>query len=408
MTKSNKYRQRIEGPSIFDYDPLSLDFPALTLQCLPPPPTLFQSTPVPNSTSWSILPPDERQYQALCAHFASEFNRWRVSCQIATTVPRDDLSYPPPASLFGLNYDDPSEQAQRAMASSTELEAKVSEHLHSVFAHWTSLGPSKRSEIWTLELARSVGRKSEENQKIKREKEFAIQEIEHLKSQVDELSRLQHPREFKIVPPSTVPIDGDFMAHLAQMGITAPSIGFSPMDRSVHLDTAIERVIGRWKVVVREARGGGGMAGQRSLSGDSTASASLPPPLSLPSAKSTSTPISPGNNASTAQTPTINMSMDQPERTNSTLTDNTMDADAMGSDADADADADMEEDDSFVEMSDAPQSQPPATNFRLANGNTNSGANGNGGSGNGSGSGQQASRMNGMGEVVQGYVRIGA
>ncbi|PMD29073.1 hypothetical protein L207DRAFT_559647 [Hyaloscypha variabilis F] len=391
-------KQRIEGPSIFDYDPLSLDFPALTLHCLPPPPTLFQSTPVPSSNSWSILPPDERQYQALRAHFASEFQRWRISCQIATTAPRDDLSYPPPSSLFGLNFDDPSEQAQRAAEAASELEAKVSEHLHSVFAHWSSLGPSKRSEIWTLELARSIGRKSEENQKLKKEKEFAIQEIEHMKSQVDELSRLQHPREFKIVPPSTVPIDGEFMAHLGQLSTTANSIGFSPMDRSVHLDTAIERVISRWKVVVRGARGGGGLAGQRSLSGDST-SASLPPPL--PSANSTTTPISSTNNPSTVQTPTINMTMDQPERTNSTLTDNTMDADAMGSDADADAD--MEEDDSFVEMSDAPQSTP-ATNFRLANGNASSNASG----GNGNGGGQQANRISGMGEVVQGYVRIGA
>jgi hypothetical protein len=293
------------------------------------------------------------------------------------------------------------EKAQQAEAAAAELEIKVSDHLHNVFAHWSTLGPSKRSEIWTLELARSIGRKSEESQKLKKEKEFVTQEIEHLKSQVDELSRLQHPREFKIVAPSTVPIDGEFMAHLANLGMTLPSIGFSPMDRSVHLDTAIERVINRWKVVVREARGGGGLAGQRSLSGDST-SASHPAPLSIHSAKSSSTPISPANNATT-QTPTISMTMDQPERTNSTLTDNTMDADAMGSDADADADADMEEDDSFVEMSDAPQ-QTPATNFRLANGNT-TGANG---GGNGNGGGQQGNRMNGMGEMVQGYVRIGA
>jgi hypothetical protein len=52
----------------------------------------------------------------------------------------------------------------------------------------------------------------------------------------------------------------------------------------------------------------------------------------------------------------------------------------------------MEEDDSFVEMSDVPPRAPmadiaPAANFRLANGN----------------------RMEGMeGQIVQGYVRIGA
>jgi hypothetical protein len=245
-----------------------------------------------------------------------------------------------------------------------------------------------------LELARSIGRKSEENKKLRKEKEFAQQEIEHLKQQVDELSRLQHPREFKIVPPNTVPIDGDFMAHLGQLGVTAQSIGFDLMDRNENLDTMIERVIARWKVVVREARGGGGMAGQRSLSGDSS-SALLPAPPSA--GNSTSTP----NNTNTNQTPTINMTLDQPqqpERTNSTATDNTMDA--IGSDADADADADMEEDDSFVEMSDAPQ--PPTTNFRLANGTSTSNSNPN------SGNGQQGGRITGMGEVVQGYVRIGA
>jgi hypothetical protein len=129
------------------------------------------------------------------------------------------------------------------------------------------------------------------------------------------------------------------------------------------------------------------MAGQRSLSGDSTSA----PPLSLPSAGNNS--ASTTNNANTNQKPTINMTLDhqQPERTNSTVTDNTMDG--LGSDADADADADMEEDDSFVEMSDP----PPATNFRLTNGNSNSGVHGEGGG-----------RMTGMEEVVQGYVRIGA
>jgi hypothetical protein len=195
------------------------------------------------------------------------------------------------------------------------------------------------------------------------------------------------------VPPSTVPIDGEFMAHLGQMGVNAQSIGFSSMDRSVHLDTAIERVIGRWKAVVREARGGGGMTGQRSLSGNFT-SASAPPSLSLPPAGNNS--ASAMNNRNTNQTPTTNMTMDHqpPERTNSTATDNTMDG--LGSDADADADADMEEDDSFVEMSDP----PPAANFRLTNGTTNSGG--------GSGPQNGATRMGGMGEVVQGYVRIGA
>lgn len=196
------------------------------------------------------------------------------------------------------------------------------------------------------------------------------------------------------MPPNTVPIDGDFMAHLAQVGLASQSIGFDTMDRSVHLDTMIERVIGRWKAVVQQARGGGGMAAQRSLSGDSTS----PLPPALPSSNSNPITTSTTNTLvdtqqTQSQTPTIDVSMEphQPERTStntdSAVTDLTMD---VGSDADADADADMEEDESFVDMSEA----PPAANFRLAN------------TGNPGGNGAQ--RINGMGEVVQGYVRIGA
>jgi hypothetical protein len=112
---------------------------------------------------------------------------------------------------------------------------------------------------------------------------------------------------------------------------------------------------------LREARGNGGLAGQRSLSGESASAAVQQPPASNP--------------------PPVNQ------------TTNGTGLESIGSDQDADADADMEEDDSFVELSDVPPRAPmaadiaPAANFRLANGN----------------------RMEGMeGQVVQGYVRIGA
>jgi hypothetical protein len=356
---TNFSRQRLEGPNIFDYDPLTLDFPALCLHCLPPPPTLYQSTPIATSTSWSILPPDDQQYEALRAHFSSEFSRWRVSCAIATTAPQDNLSYPPPNSLFSLS--DPQEIAQRAEEAASELENKIDTHLNSVFAQWTSLPPPKRSEIWTLELARSIGRKDQEIQKLKKDKEFNVQQNEHLKIQVDELSRLQHPREFKLSPPTTVPMDPKFVHLLGELGMSNTSVGFNLMDKNLHLDTVIERAIGRWKGVLREARGNGGLAGQRSLSGESSSAAVQQPPASNP--------------------PPVNQ------------TTNGTGLESIGSDQDADADADMEEDDSFVEMSDVPPRAPmaadiaPAANFRLANGN----------------------RMEGMeGQVVQGYVRIGA
>ncbi|TVY53810.1 hypothetical protein LSUE1_G010282, partial [Lachnellula suecica] len=317
----------------------------------------------------------------------------------------DDLSYPPPPSSLFANLDDPSDIAQRAEASASDLEARIVEHLHSVFAHWNGLSPQKRQEIWMLEFARSVGKKSEEIKKLKREKEYDLQEMTHLKQQVDELSRLQHPREFRLVSPTTVGLSAEVMTEMGEMGMRQRGVGFELMDRHVHLDTAIKRAVGRWKTVVKEARGGGaGLVSQRSLSGESapvqaapssvpTTSVSAPPsshqqaPPPPPQQIQQQRHIAPapqnmnhqrqGSNGSQSHTQN-----QQHQNHNASLQD---------SDADADADADMEDDDSFVDMNDA-----PAAKFRLSNGN-----------GNGGGGGQQG--MEGLEHsVVQGYVRIGA
>lgn len=322
-----------------------------------------------------------------------------MSAAIATTVPRDDLSYPPPANIFG--SESPDELAQRAEAQVSELESKIVEHLHAVFAHWASLAVAKRTEIWTLELARGIGRKSDEVEKLKKEKEFAQQESAHLRQQVEELSRLQHPREFKITPPNTIPLDGNLMHRIGELSVGVSggvggmtSVGFNLMDRNVHLDTVIERAIGRWKGVVREARGGSGMSGQRSLSGEHS--------------NAVQAPVSANN---TNSTPTINTH--PPE--NSPGNGNNMEGVISDQDADADADADMEEDDSFVDISDAPSQQqqqqqqqqqrpqsahmtlapaPAGANYRLSNGNGGRGGNDNG------------QRMEN--QVVPGYVSIPA
>lgn len=377
-------KQRVDGLSIFDYDPLSLDFPSLTLHCLPPPPTLHQTTPVATSKSWSILPPGDQQYEALRAHFSTEFHRWRIASSIATATPQDDLSYPP-QPIYS-HFDDPSELAQRAEEEASELESKISEHLHNQFGHWNSLPALKRSEIWTLSLARDVGRKSEEMEKLKKEKDYAQQQAAHLQIQVDELSRLQHPREFRLAPPRTIPIDSKLMNEIGEL-VNTPGVGLNFTSRDKHIDVAVEQAIGRWRDVVREARGGGsGLAGQRSLSGDSS---STQPPPSAQLKQPTPT-----------QTQNQNQSQDVNHSTNTTITNG---AD-MGSDQDADADADMEEDDSYAEMMDAPHSGQRApeaplaqgTNFRLTNGNNSQGG--------------VHTVMEGLENqtCVQGYVRIGA
>lgn len=186
------------------------------------------------------------------------------------------------------------------------------------------------------------------------------------------------------------------MAEVGEMGLKATGVGWSLLDRNEHLDKSIERAIGRWKGVVKEARGAGpnsaGMAAQRSLSGE------LSTPLQPPSQNRTPTlpqqQQHPQHLSPTKPNPLSNSNTNM--MNNTPMTNGT---DDLGSDQDADADADMEEDDSFVEMTDVGHRAPEApmaqaANFRLSNG----------------GGEERKSGMEGFENqtMVGGYVRIGA
>ena len=161
---------------------------------------------------------------------------------------------------------------QRAEAEASVMENKISEHLHNVFAHWLSISLETRTELWTLELARNVGRKSDEISKLKKEKELAQQEAVHKQLQIEELSRLQQPKEFCIQPPETLALSGQEMADLgdASQKCKGTRTGFTTLDRGLDLDLVVKRAIGRWKGVIKQARGasGEGLAEQRSLGED--------------------------------------------------------------------------------------------------------------------------------------------
>lgn len=220
-------------------------------------------------------------------------------------------------------------------------------------------------------MARSVGRKSSELERVKKEKDLLLQTNAHLKLQNDELSRLQQPREFRIVPPQTIPIAPELMSALAEGGLNpdpgTKTVGFTLMDRSMHLDTVIDRVIGRWKGVVSEARGVArpGMAQQRSLDGE---------PLLTPHSKAAA-------------------------RANER---NSIESDQ---DVDIDADADMEEDDSYG--GDHTSLGHTGQNIDSVKTNIESTRIGARNKSNGNVNGVSSMGMEGI-ETVQGYVRIGA
>ncbi|KAI0477176.1 hypothetical protein GGR56DRAFT_392886 [Xylariaceae sp. FL0804] len=346
-------KQHIDMNSLpFDFEPLSLDFPALTLQCLQAPPTLFSSTPHPTSTSWSIQPPAQKQYEALQTYFREEFHKWRVACAMATTATSEDLTYPPSHAHLPQDVREGVKKAEKAAAA---LEKQVNEHLQSAFQAWEQQPAQRKSELWVLELARSVGRRQKDLEKLKESQHAIKQENANLKTQIEQLNRLQQPREFRIMPPATIPIEDPVLSYCLDFGAKGhQGVGLNTNDRHLDLSSLVSRAIERWKTVIVSSRGAG-MAGQRSLD---ESSASTPIPTPIPTTATMPAPApTPRSRTSTQHRPSINP---VPTPNSVALTDikptvtrnqPTSVADlAEEGNSDQDADAEMDEDDSFAPL----------------------------------------------------------
>lgn len=346
----------------FEFDPLALDFPALTVQCLEPPPTLFSSTQHPTSTSWSVQAPAEREFIALQSFFEREFRAWKVTCASATTAFTEELVYPPTNGPFR----DVGEAVKKAERTADHLEKQVAEHLQSAYTVWESLPEQRRTELWVLELARGVGRKNKDVEKMKAEQHRLRQENTNLKAQVDQLNRLQQPREFKLLSPSTFPIDRDLVANAYEQGVRGgKSLGFDVQDRKHDLGTVVTKAIERWKSVITSTRvSATGMSAQKSLdqAPPSPATGNPDSPLqsqATPLPKNTqSQPVSQQSQQQGKRLSTASANEQGSEQTN-TSNSNTAPP-SVDETSDQDADAEMEDDDSFAIMHPSPikQSQP--------------------------------------------------
>ncbi|KAI0426252.1 hypothetical protein F5Y09DRAFT_70410 [Xylaria sp. FL1042] len=333
-------KQHVDMNSLpFDFEPLALDFPALTLQCLQAPPTLFSSTPHPTSTSWSIQPPGQKQYEALQMYFRDEFQKWRVSCATATTLTTEDLTYPPSETKFPRDMRESVKRAEKAAAL---LEKQVHEHLQSTYHVWEQLPAQRRSELWGLELAKSVSRRQKEIEKLKETQYTIKQENANLKLQIEHLNRLQQPREFRIVPPATIPIEETYMNYLLGLGASGVhGTGVTVEERHVDLNTMVSRAIDRWKSVILSTRGTGGLGSQKSF--DHVTPSTTPTnatPVTLPP---------PHQRASGARSHAPQKSLTLPPALSTTSAGATTAPSAADEDnSDQDADADMDEGDAFT------------------------------------------------------------
>lgn len=249
-------KQQVDMDSMpFDFDPLSLDFPALTLHCLEAPPTLFASLPHPTSTSWSILPPGPVQLEALRTYFREEFRKFGITCAAATTAVDEDLTYPPSNNPVKMDARD---AVRRAEKKAAKMEQQVSEHIEATYAVWEGLSQEERGSLWRLEMARGLGRRQKEVTKLKGSHNLLRQENNYLKTQIEQLNRLQQPREFKISAPSLLYLDEKIVNWALEEGVVSAkkAIGLNIADRHSDLNTIISSAIDRWKTVIRAANTG--------------------------------------------------------------------------------------------------------------------------------------------------------
>lgn len=179
------------------------------------------------------------------------------------------------------------------------------------------------------------------------------QENTNLKTQVDQLNRLQQPKEFKMLSPATIPFERDLVAFAYEQGVKgAKSIGFSMEDRHVDLASLVTRCIDRWKNVIVSNRATTGMSTQKPLDASQASSATS---VESTQSKQSNTPMAtpqavqhppPAKRQSTASTTGA--------VSEQTSTASTTGPPSIEETSDQDADAEMEDDDSFAMMNASP------------------------------------------------------
>lgn len=236
----------------FDFNPLSMDFPALCLQCLESPPTLFSSTPHSTSKSWSITPPGDKQNEALKIFFSEEIREWKTSHPAKAGT--DGQLYSPPQA--GTQEDNSGRLVQKTEDSADNLERQVTEHLEASFQVWNSLTAQRRQELWILEMARSIDKRRKEVISLKDSHNSLKQENASLKSQVDHLNKSQQPRYLDSLPRTL----DDKMAEVWNEQ-SSRSLSEDRRDISTMASGAIER----WRNVIVTSRTTNSINAQRSL-----------------------------------------------------------------------------------------------------------------------------------------------
>ena len=203
-------KKKAEPIRLFDdFEFCQLTFPGLCLAMLPPPPTLFSSTPFAAAHTWPLSPPGEKQYTAM----------QRVMSEKVAVARNGNPDNLPDSTIF-----------------------RYQVHLQGAWEHWQLLSESEQHTSWNLELSRAFVKEKEKKTKLQTDLEQAHQRIKHLEAEYDRLSRCQLPREYLLYAPRTMPVSP---ATMREMRSTDTSSG------GYEVDYDADALICKWKSAVR-------------------------------------------------------------------------------------------------------------------------------------------------------------
>ncbi|GMG15497.1 unnamed protein product [Aspergillus oryzae] len=192
---SSRMRPRL---SPFDFDIQSQTFPSLCLQLLPPPPSLFATSPFPSPSSFPLQPPGVEHVEIIRQALRAKIDQWQ-SDQLSTDSMSNSQSGRPSIGL----------DANMIARSAQQHEDISLRHLELAFKHWASLPSDTRRDAWQLEITRAFAREMEKRKSLDDQLARVQQEANQLRAQVERLGSCQWPREFALFPPDTLPLPRD-------------------------------------------------------------------------------------------------------------------------------------------------------------------------------------------------------
>ncbi|OOF99115.1 hypothetical protein ASPCADRAFT_41655 [Aspergillus carbonarius ITEM 5010] len=262
--------------SPFDFDIQTQTFPSLCLQLLPPPPSLFATSPFPSPSSFPLQPPGVEHLEIVRQALRAKIDQWQSDQRTAESNSSSQSGRP----SLGLDSNMIGRNAQQHEDLSLR-------HLELSFKHWVSMPADARRDAWQLEITRAFAREMEKRKSLDDQLARVQQEANQLRAQVERLGSCQWPREFAIFPPDTLPLPRDVAREL-----DTKESQISPTSSRWDYDN----VVAKWKRVVMHDRGMGrvgighannlqddyrGTENRHSTSDDTTRSRTLNPPPAL-------------------------------------------------------------------------------------------------------------------------------